>query len=240
MASELNQIITAERFNELKEKVKNECLRRKYVGSVAEYGGSQYDFTVIPQTDNQIRKEHYEKINFPLGKINTDGLPSSDSERIVKDEDLLTMETKIELFSKRSIQSSAATDCASLCTGTCTDTCTTGCRSGCSGGCESGCSGSCGSACSNDCTGNCTDACTNACDTNCTSGCGVGCSGQCVTSCSSAGSPTPDCSNSCGNRCGDGDGFVCVGTCKMGCGTSCGGGNAGYPDACGNQCKVYY
>ena len=38
-------IVDVDRLIKLKEKVKAECLRRKYTGSVSSYGGTSYDYT---------------------------------------------------------------------------------------------------------------------------------------------------------------------------------------------------
>jgi hypothetical protein len=40
--------ITASRLIDLKARIKAECQRRKYNGSVESYGGSNYDYSTIP------------------------------------------------------------------------------------------------------------------------------------------------------------------------------------------------
>jgi hypothetical protein len=47
--------IEAERFAELKARVKAECLRRCHTGSVAEYGGEKYEYTNSPTEDHTVR-----------------------------------------------------------------------------------------------------------------------------------------------------------------------------------------
>ena len=51
--------IEAERFAELKARVKAECLRRCHTGSVAEYGGEKYEYTNSPTEDHTVDVEHY-------------------------------------------------------------------------------------------------------------------------------------------------------------------------------------
>ena len=50
--------IEAERFAELKARVKAECLRRCHTGSVAEYGGEKYEYTNSPEEDHTVDVEH--------------------------------------------------------------------------------------------------------------------------------------------------------------------------------------
>ena len=80
--------IEAERFAELKARVKAECLRRCHTGSVAEYGGEKYEYTNSPTEDHTVDVEHYEKLALPLSKIHSEKVPSLDGRRIVFDEDI--------------------------------------------------------------------------------------------------------------------------------------------------------
>ena len=217
MASELDNIIKAQRFNELKTKVKNECLRRKYVGSVEEYGGSSWNFSNTPNTDREIEEDHYRKLSIPVRKINWKVTPNGPFDRIINDDDLLSFETNITAFEGREIDDyTTPTDCSSSCTGTCTTSCTTGCGSSCTGTCTGGCSGSCKSGCSGGCKSGCT-SCTGGCSNTCETGCGSGCIGECFSSCYNAA-----CSNDCTTVCG------------KDCGTDCSSGGG----ACGNECKT--
>lgn len=64
--------IKADRINQLKADVKAECLRRAYVSttsgstSVESYGGTDYDFTIVPAEGTIVKQEHREKNIEPL------------------------------------------------------------------------------------------------------------------------------------------------------------------------------
>ena len=194
----------AVRFTNLKAKIKAECQRRAYVGSVTSYAGSSYDYSAAPAIDTIIKKEHYEKIAVPMNAITGD--VATDGARVVSDAELTAMETKVTTLSNISLGvSQANTGCNASCTGLCStgcyDACTScsgcsGCGSGCSGcsGCGDGCTG-CGSGCASSCTGWCTETCRGGCVGSC-NGC-TGCTGSCDSSCwsSSAGG------GSCGTLC---------------------------------------
>lgn len=220
MASQLDQIIKADRFITLKNQVKEECKRRKYIGSVAAYGSSEWDYsdtatTTIPAKDKEIQKDHYNKISIPLKKINWMKMPNGPLNREINDKDLVTLETMYAAFHNRSITSRTTTDCAASCTGTCTTYCDTTCYGGCDGACGSGCTGKCEDTCKGGCIGWCSARCSgmtcqNVCSV-CT--CGDGCEGHCVISC--AGVET--CAQTCASACKGG----CAAECATGCGKSC-------------------
>ena len=63
-------IVDIDRLTKLKAKVKAECLRRKYTGSVENYGSPTYDFSNNPTVGGVIRKEYYDKNATPLNAIN--------------------------------------------------------------------------------------------------------------------------------------------------------------------------
>lgn len=176
--------ISPTRFINLKSKVKTECNRRNNTkgGSVASYGGTQYDFTITPASGNGIKEEHYEKNAIPMNAINSTQVPDIEGEnKRIKEEDLSKMEALITLWGNTNEHNKRTTDCSSNCTGlcySCSGSCSEGC-SGCTNSCD-GCSG-CGSACSNDCTSSCGNN---------------GCSGACTSSCYAS-----DCSSSCGSSC---------------------------------------
>ena len=92
--------IEAERFAELKARVKAECLRRCHTGSVAEYGGEKYEYTNSPTEDHTVDVEHYEKLALPLSKIHSEKVPSLDGRRIVFDEDITEFEAALTLFER--------------------------------------------------------------------------------------------------------------------------------------------
>lgn len=237
MASQLGNIVKAQRFNELKQKVKQECKRRKYVGSVEQYGDTNWDFSNVPVIDKEITKEHYEKISIPMRKINWQVTPNGPFDRIIKDEDILSFETNVIAFSGRAIDNYwDETDCSLSCTGTCTTDCTTGCGGDCKNGCR-GCGGACSSSCSGGCEGSCGTDCTGVCSDTCETGCGKGCEGECTKSCFQSGQTCQwDCTGGCNNTsvnstCSD----ACVGNCRMNCQTQCSSDSG----ACGGDCKTY-
>ena len=57
--------VSADRFNELKARVKAECQRRAYSGSVSSYGGTAYDYSVVPAAGVIVKEEHREKNSNP-------------------------------------------------------------------------------------------------------------------------------------------------------------------------------
>lgn len=236
MASELGNVVKAQRFNELKQKVREECKRRKYVGSVEQYGGTNWDFSNVPATDKEITQEHYEKISIPMRKINWQVTPNGPFNRIIKDEDLVSFETNYVAFRGRDIVDESPTDCSSSCTGTCTTSCTTGCGGSCDNTCT-GCSGSCRGGCSNTCLNGCS-GCGDECSSGCLGVCGTGCEGHCTTSCYEDGATCKNCQTSCSGgssateTCNK-DG--CVAACQMSCGTKCGSGGNTSGSSCGGN-----
>lgn len=174
--------ISPTRFINLKSKVKAECNRRNSKGSVASYAGSQYDFTIVPASENRIREEHYEKNAIPMNAINSLKIPDIEGkDKKITEENLYKMESLITSWASTGKYNNKTTDCNSSCTGLCYS---------CSGSCSDGCSG-----CTNRCDG-CT-GCSGSCDGSCTQTCGgSGCSGACSSSCYSS-----DCSSSCGSSC---------------------------------------
>ena len=209
-------LISPETFISLKEKVKSECLRRKYENSVAEYGGAAYDFNIIPSNKNLILKEHYQKNIIPLNKINFSDNPYDNAikYKIVLENELIKSEANVALYAAAPFVNTESSDCSVSCAGLCHTTCSTDCTGDCDTGC-SGCSGctSC-SGCSG-CTG-CGDACGNSCTNGCY-GCGVACSRDCDTC-------TSNCSHDCGgNGCYEACNS-CSNGCQGGCNTGCYGG----------------
>ena len=204
--------IEAERFAELKARVKAECLRRCHTGSVAEYGGEKYEYTNSPTEDHTVDVEHYEKLALPLSKIHSEKVPSLDGRRIVFDEDITEFEAALTLFETRPMTDKTRGDCETSCTGACY----TGCSGDCTGGCETTCSGECQGSCTG-----CGSGCANTCEGSCSGGCSSRCSGGCKSSCTVT----------CGNT-----GCVgsCLGLCSAGCTTSC-QTSCGY---CGTNCTA--
>lgn len=202
------KILTTDAIN-LKQKVKSEMQRRKLSGSVENYGGTQYDFSVVPSNDGPLLGEHLKKNLEPMKAVNDTDLPNYPGTLTADDID--TMETKITQWKSRSLTDRTASDCKNGCTGTCFSSCQTGCYTGCTNSCT-GCGGACSYSCSGTCSGSCSGC------TGCTS-----CTGTCNTSC------TGGCKNSCTANCSWGCDSSCTGGCKYSCGNSSSG-------TCGNSC----
>lgn len=174
------RILSTDAIN-LKTKVKAEMIRRCYSGSVAAYGGTDYDFSTAPTSTGPLLGEHLKKNLVPMQAVNADGLPTYPG--TLTQAQIRVMETKIAAWATRGIADRTATDCKNGCTGTCYSSCQTGCYSsctsctgcsgGCSGDCDGGCSG-CGSGCSGSCRG-CSGTCSGGCSGNCKGGCSGGC-----------------------------------------------------------------
>ena len=177
-------VVRADRFTALKEKVKAEMLRRNQDGTVEDYGGAAYDYTVAPAAGGVIRAEHRDKLVSPMRAVNSDLVPASVGS-VIKESELANLETRVAVWEARSMTDQSGSDCKSGCTGTCY----TGCATGCSGDCDAGCYG-CGKACVGDCTNTCEDGCGGKCSNNCNS-----CEGSCYTDC--LGSCDHECSSSC-------------------------------------------
>ena len=123
-----NSIISPDRFNDLKAKVKAECQRRAYVGSVTDYAGTAYDYTNTPTSNNVISKEHYEKIAVPMNAISGD-IDTSGS-RIISETEMATLETKATTLSAIALAfTQSTTGCAASCTGLCSTGCYNACTS---------------------------------------------------------------------------------------------------------------
>ena len=209
-------IVDIDRLTKLKAKVKAECLRRKYTGSVENYGSSTYDFSNNPIVGGVIGREYYDKNATPLNAINNNLVPKANitnAENVALNDEIYNMDYQVSAWMTTDKTNKNHSDCAVSCTGlclSCTGSCTSGCSGtcsvicgqncsgGCSGGCSgcgSGCSGSCSGSCSGNCKGTCTTTCGYAgCSAKCAEGCSNGCSGTCTTSCGRCGT---NCSGAC-------------------------------------------
>lgn len=169
----------ATELNSIKSRVKAECARRKYTGSVEAYAGTAYDYSYAPASGIRVREEHYEKNAIPLNVINSGRIATTDGARIVEATDLNAMKSFLTTLESRVYSDKNGTDCAASCTGMCYS-----CTGTCGGGC-SGCSGSCQGGCSSTCTGACANACAscNACGGTCGGGCKGTCRGGCTGGC---------------------------------------------------------
>ena len=74
MALTVNNKYLASDFIALKARVKAECARRKYTGSVETYASSKYDYTVTPTDGGLVLPEHVNKLITPLNAIASTGL----------------------------------------------------------------------------------------------------------------------------------------------------------------------
>lgn len=219
MASRLK----ADRLIALKQKVKAECQRRNYTGSVASYGSTTYDYSITPTSNSRIKDEYFEKNAIPMNAINSNNTSNIEgTNKTILDQEVSRMEGYVTTYARRSYYDSSGTDCATSCTGmcySCTGTCYNSC-SGCGGACSNNCSGSCSgscdggcSGCDNTCRGTCSGSCSGSCSSSCTSTCGYsGCKGSCLSSCTG-------CTGGCGGSC---KGGCSNAACSSQC-TSCGG-----------------
>lgn len=145
-------LVTPDRFNTLKAKVKSECARRKYTSngnSVANFADADYDYNIIPASGKVIHQEHKDKLIEPMNAIH-DGNGTT-GVGIIDDDDLITMETNIIIYENTAIDDHSKTDCDSACTGLCYTTC--------ENGCYTSCTGTCSNQCTTTCTGTCKDGC---------------------------------------------------------------------------------
>lgn len=186
-------------FINLKKKIKDEVLRRKYEGSVEVYGGANYDFTITPSHGKGVELEHINKMVTPLKAVDPNGIyPEKLNGGVIEGVEVL--DARVTLLQSKPMLGSD-TGCQSSCTGLCSSSCQGSCTSGCSGSCTSGCSG-CGGACSSGCTG--CGSCS-GCGSACSYSCSSTCSGSCDTSC------THVCAYNCTSSCGAGCGSACTG-----------------------------
>ena len=186
-----DRFIKASDINALKAAVKAEMLRRNLNGSVASYGGAEYDFSNTAATNNPLFREHYDKSLTPLLAVNPTptisgtvvNLPQAVA-RIVYYNDVKALEDAVNYF--KSIDKNAAvTGCAASCTGLCSG-CSVNCASTCTGSCYNICTDACTGGCGNTCFGcsnTCQGLCWGSCTDNCTRTCGVGCWAYCSSNC---------------------------------------------------------
>lgn len=221
-------VAKADRFLELKAKVKTLMLKRNQSGSVASYGGTAYDYTVPPEAGKTIRAEHRDKLVEPMRAVNSDLIPASVG-TVIKEDELANLETRVAVWGARSITDRSGSDCKSGCTGTCYTGCATGCT-GCGSGCPTSCSG-CGSGCPTGCS-SCGGACSSGCGDAC-QGC-TGCGGSCSYGCGDACEGCSGCGSGCANGCSS-----CGGSCSSGCGSGCPSGcSVSCTYACASECQA--
>ncbi len=220
MATDL--IITSEKLNELKTKVRNEMKRRgatEHSASLSQYGGSSWDYSNTPKAGSPIIDEHVQKIIDPLLHVND----------FLYDNSLKANQSGIEMSIDRaekfvdSLAKISSTNTNSGCRGLhvndflydnslkanqsgiemsidraekFVDSLAKISSTNTNSGCRGSCMGLCSEACTGECTGcsSCSGGCSTSCGKSCSSNCGGGCSG-CTGGCHTG------CSNTCGSGC---------------------------------------
>lgn len=196
MAFAVNNPILASDFINLKARVKAECARRCYNGSVAQYATSEYDYTSQPTSGGIPLPQHLNKIIIPLNAIRNTGISETRVGYLVRAYDTAqTILSELESIEADADNAGCSASCTGLCQGTCTETCTSGCTGGCKGSCRDSCRNGCGTSCNIACA----DGCTSDCGGNCGADCGVSCQGLCIQEC--ANNCTGGCMNKCQGSC---------------------------------------
>ena len=187
MGINVDDVITASDFISLKARIKAECERRSYNGSVASYATSAYDYTVTPTSGAVPLPEHFNKIIVPMNAIVNTGRTTTQSGFLVRQlKSISDSLSTLESIDATAASSGCKASCTGLCQGTCATGCT-GCTGGCGGSCVAACSNGCGSGCAFTCEGRCETTCTGTCEescyVHCTSTCMDGCKDGCKGSC---------------------------------------------------------
>lgn len=181
MSIGLHNPILAQDFISIKARVKAECARRKYNGSVESYSTSSYDYTVQPTERGIPTPEHFNKIIIPMNAMVDTGF--NQTQKGYLERDFSSVVSKLATLESIEIDA-AVSGCKSSCTGLCQGTCTGTCTGGCTGNCTGNCGGNCTSGCTSNCGGNCAGGCTGGCGNACNRACSIGCSGSCSGGCS--------------------------------------------------------
>lgn len=168
---------SASDFIALKARVKAEMLRRCHTGSVAEYGGANYDFTINPNSGGQLLIDQINKIIVPMNAVNNTGV----SQKKVGDQAMAlnALVAKITQYEAAPFEGESHG-----CNASCTGLCHTECSTGCTGECTETCGGNCTTSCTGTCQGTCSETCSGSCGTTCGDGCSGGCGNSCQGSCS--------------------------------------------------------
>ena len=83
MALTVNNTYLASEFIALKARVKAECARRKYTGSVETYASSAYDYTVVPTSGGVVLPEHVNKLVVPMNAIKNTGITAKSTGDVI-------------------------------------------------------------------------------------------------------------------------------------------------------------
>ena len=221
-----DNIILASEVNNIKQRIKTECDRRQYQGSVASLGGPAHDIEAI-QNEIVLYKIFEETVGL-LKQINNNSFKNYTEAKssIIKEWNTLSNQLIVLEQAGMKSQSLEATGCAASCTGLCFSTCSDSCaQSGCAAGCGSGCASTCTGGCKTTCTGGCNITCKESCEGQCTS-----CQGTCSEWCKET------CDVSCKDGCNSSCKGKCTGSCEGGCSGNCEGGC--YP-GCNAGCYAY-
>lgn len=203
MAFYVGNPILASELIAIKARVKAEMLRRDKIGSLVQYGSSEYDYTVTPTDGNPILPEHFNKLIVPMNAMVDTGLT-----QVSKGDPTPALGTLDALLTEAEGYNitGATTNCRAECSGLCAGTCSTTCGVACSGSCSGSCSGGCEQDCKDDCYTGCKNTCKSTCSTECAKNCGNNCTDYCQGGCKGT-------CFGCSNTCKD----TCSGTCKSSC-----------------------
>lgn len=190
-----NKLLASD-INSLKAKVKKEMLRRDGRGSLVEYGGTTYDYSVVPAKGGKLLIEHANKIITPMNAITASGFTEVKKGDRVKS--LEALNAKVVAYAAESMgasKSSCSSSCSGLCTTSSSGSC--GCSGSCGGVCSSTTDGSC--TCGSGCKGSTEASTCSSCSDGCTAYCGMSCYGTCSSQWNGGGSTcaAAKCSGSC-------------------------------------------
>lgn len=185
----------AQEMIDLKARVKAEMNRRCRNGSLTDYAGTAYDYTVAPEAGGQMFTEHVNKIVVPMNAITASGM----EEQVVGNQAMAMdgIDAKLTVYEVEPMQKNGTSSCSGACSGLCV------------GGCYNNCSG-CGSSCGG--CGGCSAECKNDCNTTCSGNCGG-------SSCGGGCGPCTGCLGACGADACTG----CTASCRVDCTGYCAG-----------------
>ena len=149
-------MLTVEQIIEIKAKLKAEMLRRglnnstSSFGSLSEYGGEEYDFSVEPAKNAHILQEHGQKTINILYRIEDQENCEyvKDDSKIPSDTNFKALNSYIDILATETMEDTSSA-CRGACSGLCYGSCIGNCN-GCSGKCDTGCVGcvaTCGTGC---------------------------------------------------------------------------------------------
>lgn len=239
MSLEKNSFIQVEDFNNLKDSIRNEILRR---GKKTDFFGegenndlgndnnrnpfTSSSITLEEQSQyNVITEQYFQKIlnffkNFYYNNPTKypGELASSYTDDDIDIGDIIYALEQLSTFLS-TLQTTSTShrvsnnDCRN---GNCMGLCTNNCHDGCTN-CTGTCSGDCLTGCGNECQRGCGGTCNGSCG-DCTGSCSGGCGNACYRGCGGCGTT---CTEECGESCRGGCSSGCDGGCKGACGNAC-------------------